>query len=109
MKKKMKQEKGDTWSIRLREIVPLQKVAREGHFYLGVIEPNTGNGRVMRILEEEDCRRRESKWKDPRWSMAVMFKEAELTAGGRMAAGDEFRDAVNEVLIKIKPKDWLFF
>lgn len=28
-------------------------------------------------------------------SMAVMFKEAELTAGGRMAAGDEFRDAVN--------------
>lgn len=34
MKKKIKQEKGDTRSVGLREIVPFyKKVAREGHFH----------------------------------------------------------------------------
>ena len=41
--------------------------------------------------------------------MAVLFKKAELTAGRRMAAGDEFRVAVNEGPYSPTSRLWLFF
>ena len=73
----------------------LQKVAREGHFRQESLEQNTEMRESCAFLGEEDCRQRgkaNEKIKDG--NMAFMFKEVELTACRKMAAGDESRDAV---------------